>query len=474
VSGRRIVVLLGTDVHPFARLVAWADEWAHDHPEDEVVVQHGYSSPPSEARAVRLLPPAELVSLIARADVVVTHGGPGTMSDARAAGHRPILVPRDPGRGEHVDGHQQRFAAWVEEKGLAAVARDVETFRAAVSATDRGRVTAADSRVVATASKVGELVGELFAGSDPPSGPVLYIAGSGRSGSTLLERMLGQIDGVQTLGEVHHLWERGVGKDELCGCGEPFSHCPFWSAVGDRIGGWRAEDVPDVSRLADRVDRHRRFLHSLVARRGGAHHAAVLRYTARYRAIYDAARAVSGPRLLVDSGKHPTLAACLARDPSIDLRILHLVRDPVGVAFSWSKSVARPEARDEEGAYMTRYSPALSSALWAITTVESELLRWTRRPSVRVRYEDLVRSPRSELERALTALRLPTDGLEQIDTAMVLEPNHTVAGNPMRFRNGEIVLRPDTEWSEKMPRVDRLEVAAMTLPFRAAFGYRDV
>ena len=209
--------------------------------------------------------------------------------------------------------------------------------------------------MVETATRIGELVRASLTGTGAPSGPVLYIAGSGRSGSTLLERMLGQLPGVVVLGEVHHLWERGIGKDELCGCGSPFSACPFWSAVGERIGGWRTDDI---TALADEVDRHRRFAHTVAARKGGAHHAATVRYAERYREIYDAAREVAGANLVVDSGKHPTLAACLARDPSIDLRVLHLVRDPIGVAYSWSKSVARPEARDDDGAYMTRYSPA--------------------------------------------------------------------------------------------------------------------
>ena len=56
-EGRRLVVLLGTDVHPFDRLVTWADTWATQHPADEVVVQHGYTDPPRVATAVRLLPP---------------------------------------------------------------------------------------------------------------------------------------------------------------------------------------------------------------------------------------------------------------------------------------------------------------------------------------------------------------------------------------------------------------------------------
>jgi hypothetical protein len=68
---------------------------------------------------------------------------------------------------------------------------------------------------------------------------LLYLGGLGRSGSTIIERLLGQLPGVCSVGEVVHLWRRGIGDAERCGCGEPFPGCPFWSKVGlAAFGGW--------------------------------------------------------------------------------------------------------------------------------------------------------------------------------------------------------------------------------------------
>ena len=85
---------------------------------------------------------------------------------------------------------------------------------------------------------------------------VLYIAGWGRSGSTLLERLLAEVDGVTLLGEVVHLWERGVREDELCACGTAFSGCPFWSEVGRVPRGLKPSesDYRDDVAMARRVD----------------------------------------------------------------------------------------------------------------------------------------------------------------------------------------------------------------------------
>ena len=77
---------------------------------------------------------------------------------------------------------------------------------------------------------------------------VLYLGGLGRSGSTLIERLIGQLPGVCPVGELVHLWQRGITEGERCGCGEPFRECPFWQQVGKAaFGGW---DQVDVSRVA--------------------------------------------------------------------------------------------------------------------------------------------------------------------------------------------------------------------------------
>ena len=87
---------------------------------------------------------------------------------------------------------------------------------------------------------------------------VLFVGGLGRSGSTLLELLLAQSADVCAVGEVVHLWERALGADERCGCGERFTACPFWPRVGEHaFGGWSAVDRDDVLALKDRVDRTR-------------------------------------------------------------------------------------------------------------------------------------------------------------------------------------------------------------------------
>ena len=117
-----VVVSVGTDHHPFDRLIQWIDQWAAFHPELTVFAQRGTAEAPSVVTSTEIVAHGQLLRLFTEASVVVSHGGPSTVMDARASGHLPIVVPRDPKRGEHVDAHQMRFADHLELHGLARLA----------------------------------------------------------------------------------------------------------------------------------------------------------------------------------------------------------------------------------------------------------------------------------------------------------------------------------------------------------------
>ncbi len=144
-----VVVSVGTDHHPFDRLVGWclalAEEgWAR------WFVQHGTSawpaSLPASASGLPMVDADTLGRLMAEAGCVVTHAGPGLLMDARRHGHVPIVVPRDPAFGEHVDGHQLRFSARVESTGRIVTGRSLAGLRREVrSALQQRRPACADA-----------------------------------------------------------------------------------------------------------------------------------------------------------------------------------------------------------------------------------------------------------------------------------------------------------------------------------------
>lgn len=163
-----VVVALGTDHHPFTRVVQWVDAWAARHEDVDVFVQHGTAAPPRVARGAALVTHAELLDLFAGAGAVVTHGGPGTITDARQSGRQPIVVPRDPRRGEHVDDHQQLFTARMAAAGQIVRVDDEASLVAAIDRAladpDAFACSVDDQPVRAAVERVASLIERLEAG----------------------------------------------------------------------------------------------------------------------------------------------------------------------------------------------------------------------------------------------------------------------------------------------------------------------
>jgi UDP-N-acetylglucosamine transferase subunit ALG13 len=129
-----IFVTVGTQPHPFDRLVVAADRLAAGGGE-AVVVQYGTSRAPVRyARCVGLLPFAELEEHVRSARAVVAHAGIGSVALCLRHGQRPIVVPRLQALGETIDGHQLPFAHRLAELDLITLVEDVDDLAQAVAA----------------------------------------------------------------------------------------------------------------------------------------------------------------------------------------------------------------------------------------------------------------------------------------------------------------------------------------------------
>lgn len=302
---------------------------------------------------------------------------------------------------------------------------------------------------------------------------VLYVGGVIRSGSTLLHRMLGELPGFVAVGELVHLWRYSLPLDHDCGCGEPFSTCPFWSQVGERaFGGWDRLDAVEMLELQTSLDGTRDIPLLLAPKLSKDFAARLDRYTDVLERLYAAVAEVAGAEVVVDSSKHPG-AAYLLRHVDTEYRVVRIVRDPRGVAYSCAKRVRRPEKSGPDP-YMTVWETRRIARNWLTTNVlVGALPRFGVREAT-VHYEALVADPAAELRRALGKLGLDVpEQLPFLDgNAARLSAAHTLDGNPMRFERGPVILRPDDEWRQALPDRDRRVVEAITWPLRRMHGYR--
>lgn len=297
----------------------------------------------------------------------------------------------------------------------------------------------------------------------PPS--VLYLCGWGRSGTTVLCRVLGGVEGFASLGELRSLWDADPARHR-CGCGEVVAACPFWTAVlGRALGGAGADELAAVRRARDGAARLR---HLATGR-----HRRPTRYADVLASVYEAAAAVSGARVLVDSSKHPADAALLAASGEVDLRVLHLVRDPRAVAHSWS---AVPDPAADPGDRPPAFGVAAGTVRWDAFNVAAELgLRRALGPRYRrLGYEAVMARPRDAVADVVAWAGGHFEGppfAPGSPREVRLGAAHAVAGNPVRRHRGPLVLVEDRRWVAAMAPGRRREATALALPLLVRYRY---
>lgn len=302
------------------------------------------------------------------------------------------------------------------------------------------------------------------------SAPALcYVVGTGRSGSTLVGNILGELPGVFCAGELRFLWERGFVENRYCGCGARFGDCPFWTEVVTRAG--LTSDPARLAAVSNDVVRIRRVGSWL--RGGTTVDPAVRDLAEHHRRVNRAIAATSGSTVVVDTSKSPAFALVLEAAGIRPASYLHLVRDPRAAAWSWSRQApSRAPAGDTEP--MDRFPPAKSAALWLFWNSIAARRFDGRERTCLARYEDFVARPRTEMERIVAGLGFDPGALSCFDdeSTVRLSANHTVAGNPGRRSSGPSTIVDDDEWRAAMPSRDRAAVTTIALPLLHRFGYR--
>jgi len=305
---------------------------------------------------------------------------------------------------------------------------------------------------------------------------VLFVAGTARSGSTLLDVLLGQIDGFFSGGEIRRLWLDGLIRGRLCGCGQPLTTCEVWSAVladFERRRGRPTDPSTMIALQQEATDLS--HLRKVLAESPGTQQWDYLnRYTDALDDLFLSIQSVTHARVLIDSSKRPTEAAVLRLLPGIDPYLLHLVRDPRGVAMSMQRDVSMQPQSEADAAKMAKSSSKRSARLWMQWNSAAELVRRKYGPErcIRVRYEDLVSRPQATLREIASFVGEPYSGANiSDDNLATLKGNHTAWGNPSRFKTGEVRIRRDDAWKEQLSRSDKRTTTMIGAPLLFRYGY---
>lgn len=299
---------------------------------------------------------------------------------------------------------------------------------------------------------------------------VIYIAGCGRSGSTLLNAMLGSLDDTIGVGELVKLPQSGWTNGEYCACGETVNRCNLWREVRH---DWSARTGSSVTELVSA---------QLAMERSWSWHRPVLgigrrqidAYSRLIGALYAAIAAASGKSTIVDASKNPLRAIALTRVESIDVRLVHLVRDLRGVAWSLAK---RFDQDSKSGVHqdIAGRSPLKSLTHWSRINLFSEIaMSVVGRKGTRVRYEDLMSAPARTIDSIGEVCGIDVGAaIESIEGGGSFTFGHMAAGNRIRMQSA-ISVRPDFEWQSGMSVPEQRRLWRFGWPFMRRYNYPQI
>lgn len=301
---------------------------------------------------------------------------------------------------------------------------------------------------------------------------VLFVGACYRSGSTLLDRLLGASPQSISCGELCHLPDQLL-EDRPCSCGAPLQQCEFWrEVIRDAFGKISDTDLHDWIASRKAVDRPRHFV-TLIwpSWQSKAFRIQLKSYYTLMIALYTSITRISKAQVIVDSSKVPSHAVVLngLRPQGVDAFFIHLVRDSRAVAYSWASH-----------SHLTPTSIGKAILWWDVfnTMLDYWSAKCPHDRHLRVCYEDLATSPKYEVGRIADVLlqagfldsQWRSDSIIHEHT-VTLSSTHLVAGNPMRYNSGDVAIRPDDEWRYRTSWVKHTCTTIVTLPHLIRYGY---
>lgn len=309
---------------------------------------------------------------------------------------------------------------------------------------------------------------------------LVYIASIGRSGSTLLESMLGAHSRIQTMGELH-IWPHEIeaGGVRPCSCGHFVDDCTFWSEMNRRV---RPLDQPSpgVSFFREKHNAGRTLrLSRLKAYRSDytpdpEEEREIEIYGQNNEAIFRTFLEVmqeqldESPGWIVDASKDPYRLLWLIRSGLFNIKVIHMVKNPKAFIYSVTKHLIL----ENQGFNLHKrlYYTARQSVAWNIQNVlfskiAANLLK--AEDYQLINYETFASNPHETFKSVCDVI-----GCEYEEEAVEnfrLGSIHTIAGNPMRYEKRGIVL--DEKWKTLLPPSSKTLASVLTARNKSRYGY---
>lgn len=304
---------------------------------------------------------------------------------------------------------------------------------------------------------------------------VIYIAGFGRSGSTLLERVLGSHEKIFATGELFSLLYLGDSNSKFSYLNQQVKNSDFWSAVLQDV----SKDIAPSSQLT-KIQRDFESLHGILGY--------IVSQKAEKKAIYkhfihNVINAINhnsskNNDYIVDSSKTTRLTffrpIALAKIAQCEVKVIHLVRDGRGCIWSVLKG---SNIKMEQGLDPHVPLAGLRCALsWLIAQTAAHIFQQISAPDnyIRVRYEDFVTQPEQTLKRLSQFLSVDFENqIDIIQNKKDIPLAHQLTGNRVRNK-AKIAIKMDNEWKTNLSWYHRILFWILDWPYALLYGYNKL
>ena len=299
---------------------------------------------------------------------------------------------------------------------------------------------------------------------------IIYIMGHARSGSTILNIVLGNLPGVFAAGEVSNFTVSDMDAEEYCSCKAKVADCDFWSEVRKSVLQEYEAEPSDFISVTSEVQNWR---NSIPIGSTDSKALARQRYSAlaswHYRAIFKRSQS----EWLVDASKCPLRVHCLINADEFDFYVIHVVRDPRAVCHSlnkgWKKNAEAGIQMDQKPASYLRGIKQLYLNLMLVRRVRKVV---SAERFLQVRNEDLVFRTERTINELQAFLGIDCGKLlSDMENKVPLRQEHNVAGNRLRMQQN-IVLKYDSSWVKKIRKFHYWTASVLLWPMLFVFGYK--
>ena len=307
---------------------------------------------------------------------------------------------------------------------------------------------------------------------------IVYIMGHARSGSTILNILLGNIDGVFSAGEINNYVISGWVTNEYCSCGKRASECEFWSGVQSSIES-HLEQEPSEIALVTRKMENWRTIFSVSKQKRNVQTLRRNAYVLYAHAFFNSILERADSNWLVDASKVPMRLYNLLGGSEFEYYVIHMVRDPRAVCYSLNRSIEKNLEGGVQKDLSSRSYATTIKELY-ISAILSALVKW-KLPASRylcVKHEDVVVRTADVLDKIDPFLGVRCDSLkDHVRGGGVLFQSHNVAGNRLRMQK-DIKITNDQSWLKEMSAaryiLTSLAVAPLLIYFRYPFTRKAI